>query len=77
MKIDNVDLLKLLKKLEWSSVGYGQPTYMGSNDGREYPTCPYCFNFKPKAGEECEFGKSEIGHKNSCKLNKYIKLLSK
>ena len=74
MKIDNKDLLKLLKKLEWSGMEIGQPSYMGSEDGRKYLACPICYGIFPK--EKC-YEAYEIGHTKSCKLNKYIIELSK
>jgi hypothetical protein len=73
-----VEDLKLFLKLEWSSYQQGQGSgFMGSgSDGAHYTACPICGGINPKAGAECEFTKSAIGHKKSCRLKKRIDRLT-
>lgn len=64
------ELLKLLKKLEWSSNRQGPPSAMGRNDGELFESCPDCGGVKPSELAKMNF--TRVGHERSCALHRYL-----
>lgn len=77
--ITRASLLKLFKKLEWSSFQQGQGSgFMSSGgDGPWVSSCPYCDQIKPGTRGASDFMESAHGHKRSCRLNLTIIELGK
>lgn len=75
----NVDILELLKSIEWSGSqqGPGSGPMASGGDGVLSQSCPVCRQINPKDPYVCNWIDEAVGHKSDCMLKKALNQLMK